>query len=59
LRATHLATSFGFIPESLAGTFLRKRIAPMILKNRWLQRAVTAGVSQVRIARREIKSRSG
>ena len=57
LFATDQATKLMILGDYPLARRLLFRFLPHLGKNLWLQKRLTAGISQVRIARREIKSR--
>jgi 3-(3-hydroxy-phenyl)propionate hydroxylase len=58
LRSTDIVTRIGLLPESPLSRFIRSHIAPKILRTKLIQSSVIKGISQVKIARKEIKARA-
>ncbi len=58
LRGTDRITRLGILPEGFLSGFLRSRLLPPLIKNKFFQRKMVRAMSQVNIARHEIEMRS-
>jgi 2-polyprenyl-6-methoxyphenol hydroxylase-like FAD-dependent oxidoreductase len=51
VRGTDMITQMGLLSDNTVSRFMRARIAPMLVRNKFLQKTVITAMSQVRIAR--------
>jgi 3-(3-hydroxy-phenyl)propionate hydroxylase len=51
VRGTDMITQMGLLSDNSVSRFMRARIAPMLVRNKFLQKTVITAMSQVRIAR--------